>query len=96
MPLHELIFLLYLFIVSTISVILTVYDKQASKHKRVRISERTLMFFALIFGSLSMYITMIFIRHKTRHLKFMIGLPILIIFNAVLIYVCAYMVKVNG
>lgn len=95
MQLHEL-FLLYFLFISAISAFLTVYDKHASKCRGKRIRERTLMFCALIFGSLSMYITMVSIRHKTRHLKFMLGLPLLIIFNVVLVYVGAYMVKFYG
>ena len=35
-----------------------------------------------------MYITMVMIRHKTRHSKFMLGIPIIILFQAVvLLYV---------
>lgn len=96
MQMHEIVFLVYFLIVSIISIILTVYDKYASKCKCRRIRERTLIFLALAFGSLSMYITMIFIRHKTRHLKFMIGLPVFIILNALVIYVASYMVKIYG
>ena len=29
-------------------------------------------------GSVTMYITMLIIRHKTRHIKFMLGIPVII------------------
>ena len=58
---------------------LTVSDKRrAIKHKQ-RISEFTLMLVALLGGSVTMYITMLIIRHKTRHLKFMLGIPVIIL-----------------
>lgn len=94
MPLHEKLFLLYLIFISIVSVIVTVVDKNAAKRRSRRISERTLLFISLIFGALAMYITMIFIRHKTKHPKFMIGLPVIMILNFATIYFCAYLVKV--
>ena len=32
-----------------------------------------------------MYITMLLIRHKTKHIKFMLGIPIIMVFQAVLL-----------
>ncbi|MDU3153695.1 MAG: DUF1294 domain-containing protein, partial [Anaerococcus hydrogenalis] len=61
---------------------LTIYDKIASKKfKRNRIRENVLLFFAFIGGGLFMYITMRIIKHKTRHKKFMLGIPIMVIFH---------------
>ncbi|MBQ8794271.1 MAG: DUF1294 domain-containing protein, partial [Clostridia bacterium] len=36
-------------------------------------------------GALGMYITMLIIRHKTKHKTFMIGLPFLILVHVVAI-----------
>ena len=70
--------LIYLGIVSLAAVILTVYDKIAAKKLRHRrVPEGTLMTLGAIGGALAMYITMQLIRHKTKHGKFMFGLPIL-------------------
>ena len=46
------------------------------------------MLLSALGGSVAMFVTMLMIRHKTRHSKFMIGIPIIILFQAVvLLYV---------
>ena len=75
-------FLIYLAAVSLIAVIITVSDKsRAKKHKR-RIAEKTLFGTAVLGGSAAMYLTMLAIRHKTKHKRFMIGLPLIMIVQA--------------
>ena len=69
--------LVYLIIVSFIGVVLTLYDKYASKKQKRRIREATLFLFALIGAALPMFITMKLIRHKTLHKSFMLGFPII-------------------
>lgn len=75
----EKFILLYVGTVSVIGIIMTVYDKLASKKSkngRGRVPENTLMYLGALGGALSMYVTMRIIKHKTRHKKFMLGLPI--------------------
>lgn len=77
--------LIYFTLVSIISIILVIYDKIASKKfKRKRIRENVLLIFAFIDGAFFMYIFMKLIHHKTRHKKFMIGLPIFILLHVFL------------
>ena len=82
------IIIVYIAIVSIISVFVCIYDKSISKKNRVelRIPERTLMLLSAIGGSVAMYITMLLIRHKTKHLKFMLGIPLIIAVHAVILY----------
>lgn len=68
-------------VISAISVILTVYDKIAAKTGNRRIAEKTLMLLGLLGGAAAMLITMLIIHHKTRHAKFMIGLPVELILH---------------
>lgn len=71
--------LIYVAAVSVIGIVLTVYDKAASKRSRNgrgRVPENTLMYLGFLGGALPMYVTMLIIRHKTKHKKFMIGLPV--------------------
>ena len=76
--------LIYLGVISLISVIVTVVDKMnAKKHKR-RVPESDLLLLGALGGSVLMYITMLIIRHKTKHVKFMAGLPAVILLHAVL------------
>ena len=79
--------IIYLAAISLISVIVCVYDKIAAKHmQRHRTRESTLLLLSALGGSVAMYATMQIIRHKTKHAKFMIGIPIIIIVQAVAAY----------
>jgi uncharacterized membrane protein YsdA (DUF1294 family) len=75
-----LIFILaYLLIISIVSVCVTVYDKRAAKKRpKERTRESTLLLLSALGGSVAMLLTMYSIRHKTKHMKFMIGIPLII------------------
>lgn len=63
-------------------------DKRKAILHRRRIPERTLFLIALLGGSLGTWIGMYLFRHKTRHLRFVLGIPlILLIQAAVLLWV---------
>ena len=84
--------LLYFAVISFVTFIITALDKILAKKKMRRIPEATLLSLALFGGALSEYITMKLIRHKTLHNKFMIGLPVIILFQIILIGASAYFV----
>ena len=71
----------YLALISLVSIVVCIYDKAISKKNRVelRIPEKTLLILSALGGSVAMFITMLAIRHKTKHLKFMLGIPLIII-----------------
>lgn len=70
--------LIYFAVINIISVVVCCYDKlMAIKGKR-RISEKTLLNLSVLGGGIAMYITMCIIRHKTKHPKFMLGIPLII------------------
>lgn len=68
----------YLIIINFIAVIVTIVDKHNAKKQRWRVPEDTLLFLAVIGGSVGMLLTMYAIHHKTRHKKFMYGIPVII------------------
>ena len=81
-----LIIKLYLIIINIITLLMMEYDKlQAIKNKR-RISEKTLFTLALLFGSIGSIIGMYTFRHKTKHTSFIIGMPVILVFNIICIY----------
>jgi uncharacterized membrane protein YsdA (DUF1294 family) len=80
------IFVAYLLFIQIIAIAVTVSDKKRSIKRKRRISENSLMLVAILGGSVSMYITMIFIRHKTNHNKFMLGLPLITVVQIFLLY----------
>lgn len=88
------IFIIYLIVVSLVGVILTCYDKIAAKKlPKSRIRERTLFIFAVLGASLPMLITMSIIRHKTKHKRFMLGLPLIFtVQSALFIFIYFYVV----
>ena len=81
----EKIMPLYLIIISAISIVVCIYDKIAAKHRpKHRTREATLLLLSAIGGSVTMLVTMLIIRHKTKHVKFMLGIPLIIILQAAL------------
>lgn len=86
----EKILYIYVLIISIVTVILTVYDKTAAKKRHFRISEATLMLCGIFGGAVAELITMLVIRHKTRHIKFMLGLPAIILAQVILFIVLKF------
>ena len=75
----------YLIAISVISVVVCIYDKIAAKHNpRHRTREATLLLLSALGGSVAMFITMQLIRHKTKHAKFMIGIPVIFVLQVAL------------
>ena len=68
------------------------YDKYLAKNNKWRISEKAIFTLSLLLGSIGTYLGMYKFRHKTKHLKFTIGIPVIFIINIITIY---YMYKYN-
>ena len=68
----------YLVLVNAAALALMLVDKQKARRGAWRIPEVTLMGVALIGGSLGAITGMYLFRHKTRHLKFTLGLPLIL------------------
>ena len=80
----------YILTVSVIAMLVTAIDKAAAIKQKRRIRERTLFVWSLLGGSVAMYLTMLGIRHKTRHKRFMIGIPFIIVLQIAAIIAVAY------
>lgn len=61
-------------------------DKQKAKRHKWRIPENTLMFVAIIGGSIGSILGMQSFRHKTKHIKFKFGMPIILILQIILFF----------
>ena len=84
---NKYIFLFFYFVViSFVSVIVCAADKVRAKKVEWRIRERTLFLLAVLGGSAAMYAVMRIIRHKTKHKRFMIGLPLIAAAQIALLY----------
>ena len=81
----------YLIAISVISVIVCIYDKFASKHAtKHRTREATLLLLSALGGSVAMFATMQLIRHKTKHAKFMVGIPLILIAQIAIVIAVIY------
>ena len=89
-----LLFLLaYLLIISVIAVCVTVYDKWAAKKRpKERTRESTLLLLSALGGSVAMLLAMLAIRHKTKHIKFMLGIPLILILQIALIAALLFLI----
>jgi uncharacterized membrane protein YsdA (DUF1294 family) len=74
---------IYLTAISLLVVILTLHDKRAAKRGNWRTKETTLLLVSLFGGAVAMLITMRLLRHKTKHAKFMIGIPVIIVLQMI-------------
>jgi len=59
-------------------------DKRRARLGRDRVPERTLFLLAAIGGAFGVWIAMYRKRHKTRHLSFKVGVPLLLVVNVAL------------
>ncbi len=89
------IVLAYIAIISVISVIVCCYDKFAAKHAtKHRTRERSLLLLSALGGSVAMFVTMLIIRHKTKHVKFMLGIPVIIALQiALAVWLCIHVLQ---
>ena len=83
MKLLEII-LIYLLIINLVAFYLYWNDKRRAKKGRWRIPENTLLLIALIGGSVGALLGMKVFRHKTKHWKFKILVPLFLILQIAL------------
>lgn len=76
--------LVYLLLINAAAFFLMLIDKIKAKKKLWRIPESTLMLVAVIGGSIGALGGMYLFRHKTKHPKFTIGIPVIFAVQAVL------------
>lgn len=83
--------LIYLILINLTAFLLIYVDKQKAIKRKYRIPERVLLGSALLGGAFGAYFGMRVFRHKTKHAKFTIGVPVTILTTSVLLYF--YMTK---
>ena len=85
----------YLAVISVISIIVCIWDKKISKKNKVefRIPEAVLLLLSALGGSVAMFITMLLMRHKTKHVKFMLGIPVIMILQAAAAVACVMLLR---
>ena len=80
----------YLILINLLTFGLFVFDKWLSKRKRVkyRIPENRLLVACMMGGSLGAILAMSTVQHKTKNIKFVWGVPIILLLQAgVLVFI---------
>lgn len=75
--------ILYLIIVNAASFFLMLTDKIRARKNKWRIRESTLILSAAVGGSVGALLGMYTLRHKTKHLKFTLGIPVILVLQIV-------------
>ena len=70
--------LIYLCIINALGFVLMLTDKYKARKKLWRIPEATLFGVAVLGGSLGCIAGMYTVRHKTKHLTFTVGMPLIL------------------
>ena len=82
--LKETILLVSLFLMNAAGFLVMFIDKQNARRGRWRIPERTLLLLAALGGSVGSLLGMYLFHHKTKHLKFTLGVPLILILQLLL------------
>lgn len=75
----DLIFTVYLFIINGTAFAVMGMDKWKARRGKWRIPEKTLFMLAFLGGSVGSLAGMYGFRHKTKHRKFTVGMPVIFV-----------------
>ncbi len=81
-----LILTIYIIVINIFAFFAMKLDKDLAKKQMWRISEKALFSFALFLGAPGILAGMYTFRHKTKHITFVILIPVLIILNIITVY----------
>lgn len=86
-------FIIYYLLIINIIAFITIYiDKQKAIKHKWRIKESTLFLLSALGGSLGTLLGMYNFRHKTKHKKFTIGIPLILVIQ---ILICIFLMYNN-
>lgn len=92
---YELYITVFLLSVNVIAFFMYGIDKWKAKKDKWRTSEATLLWIAVIGGSIGAWLGMKVWHHKTMHKKFRYGLPLIIIVQIALIIFAYEYIMIN-
>lgn len=78
--------MIYLLIMNLVAFCMFGIDKKNAQWRGKRIPESTLMLVSLLGGSVGAYAGMRVFRHKTRQVKFFLGIPAIIVLQVLIVF----------
>jgi len=69
---------IYILLINLIAFVVFGIDKRKARKGQWRVPESTLFILAIIGGSIGALLGMLVFRHKTKHRKFTIGIPLIL------------------
>jgi uncharacterized membrane protein YsdA (DUF1294 family) len=72
-------FLYYLLFINLVGIFVMYSDKKKSRKGKWRTPENNIFAIAIAYGALGIFTGMRLFRHKTKHNKFVIGIPLILI-----------------
>lgn len=85
--------IIYLAIVNLAAFIMTGTDKYKARRKKWRISEKSFFILGLLGGGIGVLLGMSAFHHKTKHLKFTLGIPAVVFINIIIFIYILYVLQ---
>ncbi|HYE83511.1 MAG TPA: DUF1294 domain-containing protein [Clostridia bacterium] len=78
------VLVIYLIVVNMAAFGIMGIDKHKARRHKSRISENSIFTSGIIGGGLGVLLGMSFFHHKTKHLKFKVGIPVIVLLNIIM------------
>lgn len=79
------VFEIYIIGINVLTFLIYGADKWKARRNKWRIPEDTLIWLAIVGGSIGALLGMYLFRHKTHHKKFLIGIPVILLIQVFLL-----------
>ena len=90
-----IIIAIYYCVITAVGALIKIADKRLAIKGKRRISEKLLWVIGICGGAAGSYAAMKAVRHKTKHKKFMVGMPFLIVLHAAVIAIIIYQICIK-
>ena len=90
MGIKSILLFAYLLAMNAAAYILMALDKTNAMRKARRVPEAALLLVAALGGSLGEWLGMVSLHHKTKHKRFMIGIPVIIVLQLAAVFAVWY------
>ena len=77
---------IYLLEICAVAFLLCAVDKLCARKNAWRVPAATLLLSAILGGAAGLFLGMLLFRHKTRHKRFIIGVPLLLLLQISMFY----------